>query len=132
MPVIPPQIDGPIFLSVNEISGPLWVSDDVNPYIGFRHKQPSAIIAGSILMFDGKNDLSASAALTHYSASARLLAGGELDQALAEAQSAVILAPNSSEAHAARGNVLAQMKRGADAEQEFEIAKILENPSHPN
>ncbi len=132
MPVIPAQIDGPIFLSVNEISGPLWVSDDVNPYIGFRRKQPSAIIAGSILMFDGKNDLSAAAALTHDSASARLLAGGELDQALAEAENAVILAPNSSEAHTARGNVLAQMKRDADAEQEFDIAKILEGPSHPN
>lgn len=132
MPVIPAQIDGPIFLSANEISGPLWVSEDVNPYVGFRRKQPSAIIAGSILVFDGKNDLSAAAALTHDSASARLLADGELDQALAEAESAVILAPNSSEAHVARGNVLAQMKRDADAGQEFEIAKILGNSSHPN
>jgi hypothetical protein len=132
MPVIPAQIDGPIFLSVNEISGPLWVSEDVNPYIGFRRKQPSAVIAGSILVFDGKNDLSAAAALTHDSASARLLAGGELDQALAEAESAVILAPNYPEAHVARGNALAQMKRDADAEQEFDIAKIIGNSSHPN
>jgi hypothetical protein len=130
MPVIPAQVDGPIFLSANEISGPLWGSDDVNPYVGFRRKQPSAVIAGSILVFDGSNDLSAASALTHYSASARLLAAGELDQALAEAENAVALAPSSSEAHVARGNALAQMKRDADAEQEFALAKILANTSH--
>jgi tetratricopeptide (TPR) repeat protein len=123
MPEIPAAIDGPIFLSASEISGPLWGSDDANPYTAFRPKRPAAVIAGSILVFDGQNDVSAAAALTHSSASARLLQQGELDRALSESEMAIALAPNAAEAHAARGNVLAKMKRDNDAAQEFEIAR---------
>lgn len=123
MPVIPAAITGPIFLSASEISGPLWGSDDANPYAAFRQKSPAAVIAGSILVFEGQNNVSAAAALTHDSASARLLQAGELDRALSEAELAISLAPNSSEAHAIRGSVLTKMRREADAAQEFEIAR---------
>jgi 4-amino-4-deoxy-L-arabinose transferase-like glycosyltransferase len=123
MPVIPEAITGPIFLSASEISGPLWGGEDANPYVAFRQKNPAAVIAGSILVFEGQNDVSAAAALTHDSASFHLLQGGELDRALSEAEIAVSLSPNSSEAHAARGNVLAKMKRDDDAAHEFEIAR---------
>jgi len=132
MPTIPARINGPIFLSASEISGPLWGSEDANPYVAFRQKRPAAVIAGSILVFEGENDFSAAAALTHDSASAHLLQAGEFDQALSEAETAISLAPNSSEAHAARGNVLAKMKRDNDAAQEFEIAREFATGSRPS
>lgn len=123
MPVIPAAIDGPVFLSASEISGPLWGSDDANPYVGFRQKQPATVIAGSILVFEGRTDVSAAAAVTHDALSARLLQSGNFDQALQEAETAISLAPNTSQAHAARGNALAKMKREADAAQEYEMAR---------
>jgi tetratricopeptide (TPR) repeat protein len=129
MPIVPARINGPIFLSASEISGPLWGSDDANPYVGFRQKPPAAVIAGSILVFEGQNDVSAAAALTHDSASLHLLQQGELDRALSEAEIAVSLAPKSPEAHAARGNVLAKLKRDNDAAQEFEIAREFSSGS---
>jgi hypothetical protein len=132
MPTIPARINGPIFLSASEISGPLWGSEDANPYVAFRQKRPAAVIAGSILVFEGENDFFAAAALTHDSASAHLLQAGEFDQALSEAETAISLAPNSSEAHAARGNVLAKMKRDNDAAQEFEIAREFATGSRPS
>jgi hypothetical protein len=132
MAVIPATVDGPIFLSASELSGPLWGSDDANPYLAFRRKRPDAIVAGSILLFYGPHDVSAAAALTHDGASARLLENGQLDQALAEAEIAISLAPKSSEAHVARGRTLAEMKRDADAAQEFELAKEFASAAHPD
>jgi 4-amino-4-deoxy-L-arabinose transferase-like glycosyltransferase len=123
MPVIPAAIDGPLFLSVSETSAPLWGSDEANPYAAFRHKFPAAVIAGSILVFEGKMDISAAAAITHESAALHLTESGDLDRALDEAEQAIALAPNSVDAHVARGNVLARMKRDADATQEFELAR---------
>ena len=131
MPIIPAAITGPIFLSASEISGPLWGSEEANPYVAFRQKSPAAVIAGSILVFEGQNDVSAAAALTHDSASLHLLQRGELDRALSEAEMAITLAPNSSEAHAARGNVLAKMKRNTDATQEFDIARGFASGTRP-
>ena len=125
MPVIPAAIDGTIFISASEISGPLWGSEALNPYVGFRQKQPAAVIAGSILVFKGRNGMSAAAALTHDRTSAQLLQNGEFDRALAEAETAVSLAPMSPDAHLARGNALAKMNRDADAAKEFEIADRL-------
>jgi Flp pilus assembly protein TadD len=123
MPIIPANVSGPVFLSASEISGPLWRGDDANPYVGFRKKRPAALIAGSILLFEGQIDLSAASAITHESASLQSIRKGEFARALAEAEAAISLAPNSPEAHAARGNVFAKMNRNADAAQEFELAR---------
>jgi len=123
MQIVPPFVDGPVFISASEISGTLWSSDEANPYAGFRKKKPAAVIAGSILVFEGRTDVSAAAALTHESTSADLLNMGKFDDALSEAELAISLAPNRAEGHVARGNVFARMKRDGDAMQEFEIAR---------
>jgi hypothetical protein len=123
MPVIPAEIDGPVFLSASEISGPLWGTDAANPYVGFRRRRPTEVIAGSILLFDGRNDVSAAAALTHVSAAADSVEEGNLAHSLSEADAAVSLAPNSADAHSARGRILAMMKRDSDAMREFEMAR---------
>jgi 4-amino-4-deoxy-L-arabinose transferase-like glycosyltransferase len=125
MPVIPQSVDGPVFLSASEIAGTYWGADWENPYFAFRRAQPSALIADSILVFDGRVDLSPAAALTHEQSSARLLQSGQFDQALAEADGAVAIAPGTPGAHAARGNVLAGMNRKPEALAEFDQAQKL-------
>jgi len=125
MPIIPQQIDGPVFLSSSEISGTIWGSDWDNPYFQFRGMQSSALIANSILVFDGKIDVSAASALTHENLSMRLLRSKQLDEALLEAERAVAIAPNTPGAHTARGNVLTEMNRKSEGQSEFELAQKL-------
>src|SRR5882762_3432361 len=125
MPIIPHQIDGPVFLSSSEISGTIWGSDWDNPYFQFRGMQPSALIANSILVFDGKIDVSAASALTHENLSMRLLRSKQLDEALLEAERAVAIAPNIPGAHTTLGNVLTEMNRKSEGQLEFDLAQKL-------
>jgi hypothetical protein len=125
LPVLFPQIDGPVFISSTEISGTYWRADWANPYLSFRHIHPSALIADSILVYDGRVDVSALSALTHENQSMQLLHAGKLDQALAEAEMAVAIAPNRPIAHATRGMVLSAMGRGFQARDEIMKARTM-------
>jgi 4-amino-4-deoxy-L-arabinose transferase-like glycosyltransferase len=123
MPVIPPSVDGPVFISASEIAGTYWGADWDNPYVSFRKVRPSALIADSILVFDGKIDVSSAAALTHETLAQHLLQSKQLDQALAEADQAIAIAPNTPGAHNARGKVLVEMNRKPEALSEFDLAQ---------
>ena len=125
MPILPPQIDGPVFISSTEISGTYWRADWANPYLPFRQMHPSALIANSILVYGGRVDVSAISALTHESLSMQLLRTGKLDQALAEAEMAVAIAPNRPIAHATRGMVLSAMGRKPEATGEIMKARTM-------
>ncbi len=37
----PPVIQGPIFISVGDLSGCEWPSDELNPYRSFQHLKPA-------------------------------------------------------------------------------------------
>ncbi len=124
-PLIPPQVDGPVFLSSTEIAGTNWGGDWANPYLAFRAAKPSAVIAGAILVFDGKVDLSAAAALTHEALSEKLLRSKQTSEALAEADQSVALAPNRPGAHLARGDALAKLGRESEALAELDLAKQM-------
>lgn len=125
MEVIPQNIEGPVFLSASEISGTFWGGDAVNPYLQFVERRPTSSIADSILVFDGRFDMSLAAALTHESLATQFVAREQFDEALAEADQAIAIAPHTFMAHAARGNVLAKMKRDTEAQEEFQKAQAL-------
>jgi len=125
MPIVPQSVDGPVFLSSSEIAGPYWGGDWANPYLPFRAMHPTAVIANSILVFDGKFDMSLASAVTHENLSGGFLRSRQLDQALAEADTAVASAPNTPGAHGARGNVLMGMNRRPEALSEFFLAAKL-------
>ena len=118
---------GPIFLSATEISGPFWGGDAVNPYRQFLARHPTSSIADSILVFDGRFDMSLAAALPHENLARQFVAREQLDEALAEADQAIAIAPNTFMAHAVRGIVLAKMKKDAEAQGEFQKAQALAN-----
>lgn len=125
MPVFPQFIDGPVFISASELSGTQWGSAEANPYLPFRKIAPAAVIAGSILVFDGRFDVSPAAAVAHESVAAEFMRTQHLAEALAEANIAIALAPHTSMAHAARGTVLAMMKKDTEAQEEFQKAQEL-------
>jgi hypothetical protein len=114
-PVVPPRVDGPVFLSANEVTRTYWKADWINPYGSFQKIPPSALIADSILVYDGKVDLSEASALTHENRAMRLLGDRKFDQSLAEADAAVAAAPNRPMAHMTRSAVLAALGRKDEA-----------------
>jgi hypothetical protein len=125
MPIVPPQVDGPVFISATEVSRMYWRADWVNPYFPFQRMPPSALIADSILVYDGKVDLSQVSALTHENAAQKLLRAQKFDQALAEAEAAVEVAPDRPLAHLTRSTVLSAMGRSAEALDEISKANAM-------
>lgn len=123
--VIPPVVDGPVFLSASEVSSIYWRAEWANLYRPIQQLKPSALVANSILAFDGKVDLSLVAAFTHENAAMQYLEAGLKSRALAEADIAVSLAPNRPVSHAARASVLAALDRRAEADQELSRAREL-------
>ena len=127
MPVVPPQVDGPVFISSAEISRIYWRADWVNPYLPFQRIPPSFLIADSILVYDGKIDMSQVSALTHENLAMELMREQKFDQALAEADTAVEVAPNRPIAHATRSTILSAMGRNAEALDEMTKANAMAN-----
>ncbi len=125
MPIVPPQVDGPVFISATEISRMYWRADWVNPYLPFQKIRPSALIADSILVYDGKVDLSQVSALTHEDLAVQLAREQKLDQALAEAETAVEVAPDRPLAHVTRSMILSDMGRSSEALEEINKANTL-------
>ena len=125
MPIVPPQVDGPVFISASEVSQTFSSIDVVNPYLPFKRMSPSALIAGSILVYDGKVDMSQVSALTHENLATQLMREQKFGQALAEAQTAVELAPNQPIAHVTRSAILSAMGRRAEALDEIRKADTM-------
>ncbi len=127
MPAIPPQVDGPVFISATEVTRTYWKADWINPYLPFQGQPPSALIADSILVYDGKVDLSQVSALAHENLATQFLSEHKFDQALAEAETAITVAPNRPIAHVTRGRILLAMGRSAEADEELKTANAMAN-----
>ena len=125
MPIVPPEVDGPIFISATELTRTYWRADWVNPYLPFQRIPPTALVADSILVFDGKVDLSQVSALTHENLAMEMMREKKFDQALAEAETAVEVAPDRPIAHVTRSNILSAMGRNAEALDEIRKADAM-------
>jgi hypothetical protein len=97
--VVSAEIQGPIFVSSEEIVGSFWGSPAMSPYLQFSEMRPSHLIAGEILEFDGTFPVKRIASTSHFVMANTLLYRGKSDQALTEAEAAVALAPDSLYAH---------------------------------
>jgi tetratricopeptide (TPR) repeat protein len=125
MPIVPPQVDGPVFISATEVTRTYWKADWINPYLEYQQKPPSALIADSILVYDGKIDLSEVSALTHENRATQLLSEQKFDQALAETEEAIAVAPNRPISHVTRGRILLAMGKNTEAEDELRKADAI-------
>jgi 4-amino-4-deoxy-L-arabinose transferase-like glycosyltransferase len=125
VPIVPAQVDGPVFLSATEVTRTFWRADWVNPYSSFQQTPPSALIADSILAYNGRVDLSQVSALTHEELAERLTSEKKLNEALAEAEAAVVVAPNRPMAHLALSAILSAMGRSDEAMEEIAKATSM-------
>ena len=122
---IPEQIQGPVFVSTEETAGSFWGPNNFNPYQEFAAIQPAHVIAGEILEFDGTFDVNRLAAVSHYMTVSRLLRSGKVDDAVAQAETAVTLDPGSLNAREALTIAYVARHQPDDATREFQAAMHL-------
>lgn len=119
------QIQGPVFVSSEEISDSFWGSPDMNPYLDFGKIQPSQVIGGEIMEYDGSFAINRIAATSEFAAATTLLRAGKPDAALAHAKQAVALDPGSVYAREMLSGAYAANRQPEAAMREYQTAMQL-------
>jgi len=127
---VPPAIDGTVLVSAGVLSGFEFGPGALNPYRQFQQQRPVAVIDDAVFVFEGHYEIPLASALGHAQHAIVLLEGKQSDEALAEAQAAVALAPDSVTTQAALGDVLTALNRHDEArpiyQRALELAKTVE------
>ena len=126
----PPTIQGPVFFSHIPLTFYESGSSLLSPYRDFLKRKPTAVIEHGVFVYDGTFEVPYAAALDRAIKSGDLLEQHQPEQALAEAQSAIALAPDSMQALMALGDAQKALQKNAEARVTFEkaltIARIME------
>jgi hypothetical protein len=127
---VPVTIDGPVLISAGDLTWFENGSNVLNPYRGFQTLRPVADIADGVFVYDGTFQVPLASALSHVEESKALLKQGKTAEALAEARTAVRIAPDALQTQMALGDALrAAGKRGearAAFTQALGIARTME------
>ena len=112
--LVPPEISGTVFIGTTDVVGYFWGPDSLNPYEGFRLRVPDETIGNVVLVYHGNFSVPRIAAQTEASQASNLMIEQRFPEALAMAQDAVRLAPDSAEMN----HVLAQALTAAGESEE--------------
>jgi 4-amino-4-deoxy-L-arabinose transferase-like glycosyltransferase len=127
---VPPTIDGTVLMSAGVLSGFEFGPGALNPYRQFQQLRPVAVIDASAFVFEGRFEIPLASALGHVQHASVLLEGKQLNEALAEAQAAVALAPGSVTTQSALGDALTALNRPDEArpvyQRALELARTVE------
>ncbi len=104
---VPPAIDGPVLMSAAVLSGFEFGPGALNPYEQFKPLKPVAVIDYGVFVYEGHFNIPLAAALSHVQKAGVLLQLENPGAALAEAQTAEALAPQSARVNAMLGQALA-------------------------
>jgi hypothetical protein len=128
---IPPTISGTVLLSSSQVEGHFWGPDTLNPYDGFRVREPDDMIGNVILVYRGTFAVPLLAAANKDTQAVSLLRQNRGPEALALAQQAVVEAPESAEANQMLSVALRAVGRSAEADQAHARARELARANHP-
>lgn len=119
------QIQGPVFVSSEEMVGSFWGSPEMSPYLDLSGKEPSRVIAGEILEYDGNLMVKRIAATSEFAIANTLLRSGKADQAIAHAERAVALDPGFLYVHEMLSHAYAANRQPDAAMREYQTAEQL-------
>jgi len=122
---VPEQIEGPVFVSSEEIAGSYWGSNAMNPYRTFAKLRPSRVIAGEILEYDGNFAVRPIAAVSQVIVTETLLRQGKTAEAVSRAEEAVALDPESVVAHETLSKTYTANHQEEAALREYRTAERL-------
>ena len=124
---VPLQIQGPIFIGSQSLTGWGWGPMEASPYNAFVGVKPDDVLYGEIVVYNGSYTVPRLAALSHLSLARIASSGGHPDIALAEAQQAEALAPELLMPHEALTSLYVSNHQPAEASREYETAMHLYN-----
>jgi hypothetical protein len=113
------QIDGPVFIASEQLNGGYFGPGELNPYEQFNRMEPSRVIAGEILEYDGSFKVPKVAALSEWVMAQTALQFRKPDQAVLHAQKAIAFDPNSYYAHRVASMAYAAEHQNDAAEHEY-------------
>jgi hypothetical protein len=128
---VPASIDGPVLISAGVLSGYEFGQGPLNPYDQFQRLSPTAVIENGVFVFDGHFEIPLASALNHVTQAQLLEQAGKVDEALAEAQIAVALSPESVQTQSELGSLLVKLNRPDEARQAFQQALTQATSVHP-
>ena len=128
---VPKMISGIVLVSASELDGHLWGPDVLNPYDQFSHLRPDAIPGNVVLVFHGSFDVPLASAYSHLGAAGVLTREKKMTEAVAEAEEAARLAPDSAQIQAGLGRTLMAAGRTEEAKQANATALRLAQTVHP-
>jgi len=127
----PGVVTGTILISANEAAGQAWGPDELNPYRQFYDTQSNEIVGNSILVFNGRFDVSLASAMNHAVRARQLAAEKRWTEAEQEARAGLALASDSAEMNARLCLVLRDSGKTAEAAQYCETAMAIAHKRHP-
>ena len=129
---VPPSIDGTVLISASNLSSVELGPGSLDPYGQFKRLTPTAVIEHGIFVYDGHFDVPLAAALNRTQKARNFLQSNDLPKALAEAQEAVRLAPDSVTTQLVLGDTLLEMGDIAQARESYEKALNLAKTIEPD
>ncbi len=128
--VVPPTIEGTVLISAAVLSGFEFGPDVLHPYAQFLKLTPFDVIDDNVFVYRGRFAIPLASALGHAQRATTLLARGEKNAALEDAQEAVRLAPDCVPAQASLGDALMALDRPTEARaawtQALHLARTIE------
>jgi len=128
----PTTITGTVFVSATDRVGLWWGPGVLNPYQPFHDLKPDAVIGNIVLVYNGTFDVPLLAAETDSLAASNLLRSHRVPEALARAQHAVALAPDSADANSVLAQVLSAAGHNAEADATHAHAIHLAQTIYPD
>jgi predicted Zn-dependent protease len=128
---VPNSINGPVLISASNLSGVEFGPGSLDPYGQFKLLKPTAVIDHGVFVFDGHFEIPLASALSHTSKAQNLLAAKQIEQALAEAQAAIALAPEAVQPQMVLADVLKAMGQLEEARVAYEKALLLAKTIEP-
>jgi hypothetical protein len=127
----PPTIQGTVFFSHIPLTFYESGSAVLNPYRGFLNLKPTGVIENGVFVYDGTFQIPYAAAFDLAVKSGDLLEQHQPEQALAAAQSAVNVAPDSMQALMALGNAQLALQKTEEARTIFGHALAIARTMEP-
>jgi 4-amino-4-deoxy-L-arabinose transferase-like glycosyltransferase len=128
---VPPSVNGPVLISAGTLSGFEFGPGPLNPYEVFKHQQPTGVIDYGVFVFNGHYDIPLAASYSHAQKAQMLLRNKRPEEALAEAQQSLVLAPDAVKPNVLLGDVLVALKRPDEARPYYEKALMLAKSVEP-
>jgi tetratricopeptide (TPR) repeat protein len=119
---VPPEIDGPVLISDGVLTGIDYGQGPLNPYEQFRHIPPTSAIQYGLFVYDGHFKVPLASAHSKIQNAINLLIQGRTEEALAEAQQAALLAPDSVLVQTMLGDILTSLHRPQEARTHYQQA----------